>query len=268
MVEVFIPTLNSECTLAQCLENLLNNGDVSPVIVDGGSVDATVEIAKAYGIKVLVNTGSLGQVRTQMCELAQGDFFVMLDSDVYLAPDSIAQLLAVAKLLDAGAVMANNVDLPVIEDRKFALAVNAYIRWRRSKRKLPFKNPSRLLTIATLFKTSAVKGFSFDGSCIEDYMLGKYVRQQDFDVYLVDVPVIHCQPLTRKSYFARFKVAGANMHLTRSTSFARLVTGLIVNVFRVPSPAKRLAFSIYLSQLEGYIHSRHFYKAKWSTVID
>jgi glycosyltransferase involved in cell wall biosynthesis len=57
IVTVVTPTLNGIDYLRECIESVRKNAsrnvDVEHVIVDGGSTDGTVEMAEAYGLRVL-----------------------------------------------------------------------------------------------------------------------------------------------------------------------------------------------------------------------
>ncbi len=66
------------------------------VIVDTGSTDATVEIAKSFGAKVIEFpwTGSFSEARNVSFEAATGDWVMYLDADEVLVPEDIEQLRA------------------------------------------------------------------------------------------------------------------------------------------------------------------------------
>ena len=57
IITVVTPTLNARDYLRECIESVAMNGSddirVEHVIVDGGSVDGTVELAESYGLRVL-----------------------------------------------------------------------------------------------------------------------------------------------------------------------------------------------------------------------
>ncbi|HEY6526401.1 MAG TPA: glycosyltransferase [Solirubrobacteraceae bacterium] len=66
------------------------------VIVDTGSTDATVEIAKSFGAKVIEFpwTGSFSEARNVSFEAATGDWVMYLDADEVLVADDVEQLRA------------------------------------------------------------------------------------------------------------------------------------------------------------------------------
>ena len=66
------------------------------VIVDTGSTDATVEIAKSFGAKVIEFpwTGSFSEARNVSFEAATGDWVMYLDADEVLVAEDVEQLRA------------------------------------------------------------------------------------------------------------------------------------------------------------------------------
>jgi tetratricopeptide (TPR) repeat protein len=64
------------------------------VIVDTGSTDATVEIARSFGAKVIEFpwTGSFSEARNVSFEAATGDWVMYLDADEVLAAEDVQQL--------------------------------------------------------------------------------------------------------------------------------------------------------------------------------
>ena len=66
------------------------------VIVDTGSTDATVEIAKSFGAKVIDFpwTGSFSEARNVSFEAATGDWVMYLDADEVLVAEDVEQLRA------------------------------------------------------------------------------------------------------------------------------------------------------------------------------
>jgi glycosyltransferase involved in cell wall biosynthesis len=85
-VDVVLSTLNSENTLRQCLSAAQKVLPVNRfIIVDGGSVDGTLEIAREFGCIIHVRPDlNLGQSRLFGFQQVETEWFVQLDSDVVL----------------------------------------------------------------------------------------------------------------------------------------------------------------------------------------
>jgi tetratricopeptide (TPR) repeat protein len=79
--------------LPRCLAAVASAVD-EIVIVDTGSTDATVEIAKSFGAKVIDFewTGSFSEARNVSFEAATGDWVMYLDADEVLVSDDVEQL--------------------------------------------------------------------------------------------------------------------------------------------------------------------------------
>jgi tetratricopeptide (TPR) repeat protein len=67
------------------------------IVVDTGSTDATVEIAKSFGARVIEQpwTGSFSEARNVSFDAATGDWIMYLDADEVLVEEDVAKLRAV-----------------------------------------------------------------------------------------------------------------------------------------------------------------------------
>lgn len=81
-LSVVLATFNEEKNLPDCLESVKDFAD-EIVIVDGGSTDATVEIAKKFGAKVHSTTNpKMFHINKQKAiDLATSDWILQLDAD-------------------------------------------------------------------------------------------------------------------------------------------------------------------------------------------
>jgi len=83
-VSVIIPTLNEEQFIGDSLCSIRNQSfrDFEIIVVDGGSTDRTVEIAKEYADKVVLAPGSkIGEARLIGVKEARGNIIVSTDAD-------------------------------------------------------------------------------------------------------------------------------------------------------------------------------------------
>ena len=97
MISVIIPTFNEEENIAQCLVSLnhqtVPRNEYEIIVVDGGSKDATCEIAKKYADKVFTQTSKkVGGARNDGVMEAKGDIIATTDADCILPPDWIKRV--------------------------------------------------------------------------------------------------------------------------------------------------------------------------------
>jgi len=89
LISIIIPTLNSERTLEKCLKSIENQSyqNFEIVIVDGGSIDKTVKIAKKFNTTVIkVNIKNMSKQTNIGISNSNGLYIYRIDSDVILNP--------------------------------------------------------------------------------------------------------------------------------------------------------------------------------------
>ncbi len=93
LVSITIPTYNSALFLPMCLEALSRQDykNFEVIIIDGGSSDATQEIALRYGATCIDVGRGLLRARVQGVQQARGEIIVLLDSDQVLLPNTLTQ---------------------------------------------------------------------------------------------------------------------------------------------------------------------------------
>ncbi|WP_270731354.1 TIGR04283 family arsenosugar biosynthesis glycosyltransferase [Shimia sp. Alg240-R146] len=89
-LSVVIPTLNAQAALPTCLAALYEGVEAGVIreliVVDGGSIDATCEIADEVGATILSTLPSRGGQLKAGVEAARGDWVLCLHADTELAP--------------------------------------------------------------------------------------------------------------------------------------------------------------------------------------
>lgn len=92
LISIIIPTLNGEENIAVCLASTQNASDVERIVVDGGSKDRTLEIARSCGARVL--GGPVGRARQMNAgaESAKGEFLLFLHADTRL-PEGFSEII-------------------------------------------------------------------------------------------------------------------------------------------------------------------------------
>ena len=88
-LSVIIPTLNAASHLSATLRALqINDGDVQVeiIVADGGSADATAEIAKTHGARVISVERGRGRQLDGGASVAIGTWLLFLHADTILSP--------------------------------------------------------------------------------------------------------------------------------------------------------------------------------------
>lgn len=89
-LSVIIPALNEVKCLPGILDNLmqLTPRATEIIVVDGGSMDHTVEIARQYAVKVLQTDNACRALQMNMGALfASGDYLCFLHADTMVPQD-------------------------------------------------------------------------------------------------------------------------------------------------------------------------------------
>jgi glycosyltransferase involved in cell wall biosynthesis len=87
-VSVVLATFNEEKNLSECLDSVRDLAD-EIIIVDGGSIDKTVEVAKKFGAKVKVTDNpQIFHINKQKAiDMATKDWVFQLDADERVTPE-------------------------------------------------------------------------------------------------------------------------------------------------------------------------------------
>lgn len=117
MISIIIPTLNEEKIIEKTLKSLREfHGNYEIIISDGKSTDKTIDIARAYADKIVINDGikrqTIGKGRNDGAIIAKGDYLVFWDADVYIENPNIFFEKA----------------LKVFEQNKDIVAITSYIK--------------------------------------------------------------------------------------------------------------------------------------------
>jgi glycosyltransferase involved in cell wall biosynthesis len=97
-ISIALITLNEESNLPRTLESvtpLVRDGQGEIIVVDSGSTDRTLEIARSYGAKIFIEPwkGFAAQKNSAM-EKASGNWVLQLDADEALEPELADEIMA------------------------------------------------------------------------------------------------------------------------------------------------------------------------------
>jgi rSAM/selenodomain-associated transferase 2 len=98
-ISIIIPTLNEAQALPATLQSLqpLKQQGVEIIIVDGGSIDQTLNIAEQYGSKALQSKIGRASQMNVGAEHASGELLLFLHADTRLPHDALILLMDVAE---------------------------------------------------------------------------------------------------------------------------------------------------------------------------
>jgi rSAM/selenodomain-associated transferase 2 len=92
-ISVVIPTLNEELSIGETLEKVNSLENICEIIlVDGGSLDKTLEIARKFGLKTIQTKPGRGLQLDAGARAAKGDVFWFLHADTLPPEDGGAQI--------------------------------------------------------------------------------------------------------------------------------------------------------------------------------
>jgi glycosyltransferase involved in cell wall biosynthesis len=97
MISIIIPVYNGKETIHECLRavSIQEYRNFECIVVDDGSKDETLEIARNFPFKIIqVEGGPLGpaNARNYGVEHAKGEIILFIDADVIIKPDSLAKV--------------------------------------------------------------------------------------------------------------------------------------------------------------------------------
>jgi glycosyltransferase involved in cell wall biosynthesis len=130
IVSFIIPTYHAEKTLKRCLENIFAQDypkdRFEVIIIDGGSSDKTVNIAKKYPVRILFNKkrnpdGRKGG-RAIGINAARGELITLVDDDIFLASNRWLKTMVQPFLEDSEVVIC---ETPVFINKNDPL-INKY----------------------------------------------------------------------------------------------------------------------------------------------
>jgi glycosyltransferase involved in cell wall biosynthesis len=92
-ISVVVPVRNAEHMIEECLASIEAQQPREVIVVDGNSVDRTLEIVRRYPVSILSDEGlGLPAARMLGVRAAKSRFVALVDSDVVLPPNTLERL--------------------------------------------------------------------------------------------------------------------------------------------------------------------------------
>ncbi len=130
LISLVIPTLNEATKLPYLLADFARQKVAHEVIVvDGGSCDDTVEVARASGAKVLHAQRGRGQQLADGAALAQGNVLLFLHADSYFPTGGLGRIAEA--FASNSNIVGGNFRLLFDGADRFSLWLNEFYAWIR-----------------------------------------------------------------------------------------------------------------------------------------
>jgi len=175
MISVIIPTLEEERYIGKTLANLIKFiPEIEIIVVDGGSKDKTVEIARRYTDKVFrITERGISKAKNLGAKYAQGDILVFIDADVAVRDDFLPKVTRIFQNPDVVGATCNIMPAqPKLFEFIYFSLLNLFIRFsiKAFLPKTKFKLGSRGEFFAVRKKEFLeIGGFNAKIACLEDF---------------------------------------------------------------------------------------------------
>lgn len=109
LITVLVPVYNCEEYIGDCLESIVNQEykNIQLVIYNDGSTDGSLKVCQRYGSRypfitiIGDNNKGVATARNKLLEYIKGDFFLFVDADDWIEPDTISFLYDTQKKNDS-----------------------------------------------------------------------------------------------------------------------------------------------------------------------
>jgi rSAM/selenodomain-associated transferase 2 len=171
LVSVIIPTLNEAEHIQQLLDDLqpLREAGGELIVVDGGSTDATCQLARAQVDQLLQTTAGRARQMNAGAASASGSHLWFVHADTRVSAEVLAALLAACR----GDLLWGRFDLRLSGERRLFRVIETLINWR-SRLSGVATGDQGMLVAKTAFKSAG--GFP-DMPLMEDVALSKKLRK-------------------------------------------------------------------------------------------
>jgi len=198
MISIIIPTFQEGEYITNTMLNLrkaAKNFPIEIIVVDGGSVDDTVEKAKNFTNKVYRIGRGIAKARNFGAKHSNGDILLFMDADVFLPNGFAEKLVETFRNPEVVGATCNIMPLkPNFSEKIFFSFYNGLLRF--ISRFKPHSRGEFLAVRKSAF--FALNGFNENLPCIEDHDLAIRLSKIGKFVYIKDLTVFESMRRFRK----------------------------------------------------------------------
>jgi uncharacterized protein len=222
-ISIIIPALNEAATITKILTNLHSRPNVEIILVDGGSIDDTVKISQALGVRVLDSPKGRAHQMNVGAKAATGEILLFLHADTVL-PLGFEQMVRSTLQPPLGEYktppVAGAFTLQIDHSMPSLRWIERLVAWRSKWRQMPYGDQAIFLTAETFRQ---VGGF-VEMPIMEDFELIKRL-----------------QPLGRIEILAASVLTSARRWLQRGVWQTTLINQAIIIGYSIGISPTRLA---------------------------
>jgi rSAM/selenodomain-associated transferase 2 len=176
-VSIIIPAFNEAERIVAAVSRAVTSGAQEVIVVDGGSEDGTLELARQQPCQTLSGPRGRAVQQNLGARHARGDVVLFLHADTWLEPDGVRQIGAAC---DDPRVVAGAFRQRIEAEGRLYRLLEWGNAWRARRRGLPYGDQG-IFVRRTAFE--AVGGFP-EMRLLEDLLLMKRLRRQTKPVLL------------------------------------------------------------------------------------
>ncbi|MFC1516440.1 TIGR04283 family arsenosugar biosynthesis glycosyltransferase [Thermodesulfobacteriota bacterium] len=181
-ISVVIPAVNESNTIRKTLLNIETANNREIIVVDGGSVDGTVSLARSMGAKVLTGSPPRARQMNQGAAAASGNILLFLHADTRLPAQFDEHIINALGKPNVGAgAFKLRVDSPLPALRRIERLAN----WRSRRFQMPYGDQGIFMTRERFYQ---IGGFP-DIPIMEDFELVRRLKKAG-DVITLKEPVL------------------------------------------------------------------------------